>query len=391
MSTPSVNNLAQRLERLKVDHLKTDGDASSETDSNPSDDSHSNDGSTGNSSLEKGELPCPQSPISKGGEYEVSWELVQILTHERSFFLDYDGRDQELGMYCWAMVHNFESQIWRVNVIHDRFRFQLHDRVLHSSFTNDTAFITGYQLVLPSQRTNRVLFKLPAFTRITLYDDIMAAYQRLQGTNDIHYTTLMRYNVSFPSPPTTTPIIDANSMLLQSIPEHDPFSMQSDPRMNQGHPASGLVVTEGAQFIPGQYHHDQAPVTFGSTTPVGGGNMASNEVEMLMDVGDTTPTTDEVRNFTTTFRRDGPGKGAQVIVCLHCLPGSDRRRITSDLRPWNLTRHLLIDFGIKDFQCDECSPPRDFTFKDQLERHVAKRHCIRPKSGDGAACPSGSQ
>ncbi|CUA74637.1 hypothetical protein RSOLAG22IIIB_05645 [Rhizoctonia solani] len=327
------------------------------------------------------------------GAFDISWELAQILTHQRSFFLHYNEHDRNFEMYCWATVHDLESQLWRVNV-HEKFRFQLLNRVLHSSFIDGTAHIIGYRLVLPGQNTNRGLYRLPKCTPATLCDDIVASYQQLQIINGIHYATLIGHSIPFLNPPTVAPIINTNSMLLQSVSDHNFFPMQPGPRVNQGHLAPVLAGIGAAQFMSGQ--HDQVPAVPcpaipGPATSVEAGKMTFNEVKMQMDVGDTIPTTDEIKAFTTAFRKDGPGKGAGVIICLHCPPGSERRRITTDLRPWNLTRHLLIDFDIKDFHCNKCDPPRRFTLKKQLENHLARHHRTGSNSGDQAAHPSSSQ
>ncbi|KDN40939.1 hypothetical protein RSAG8_07807, partial [Rhizoctonia solani AG-8 WAC10335] len=379
--TPNVDTLTEHLGQLEVEDRKADG-AISESGSDPSDDSQSNSDSNGNTAPDRRELLRPQSPISKGGPSEIDWELAQILLHQRSFFLNYNGHNRNFEMYCWGIAFvptptgdvNVESQFWHVNATHEGFRFQLRYRMSHSNFTNDTASVMGYHLVLPSQSGNRALYKFPEFTLVSLHDDIMVLYRQLRTINGINYTTPTRHNISLL--PTAAPVVNPNSgihpaLLIQPSVEHGRFSMQPEPNSNQGHLSSGLVGDEVAS-IPEQYY--QAPITPGPSTLTEVGSMVYNEVEMRMDLENTTPTKDNIYAFATTFRKEGPGKGAHVIICLHCPPGSERRRITTDLRPWNLTRHMLIDFGIKDFHCNECNPPHDFTFKDQLERHVAKCH-----------------
>ncbi|EUC55600.1 tyrosine kinase domain protein [Rhizoctonia solani AG-3 Rhs1AP] len=169
---------------------------------------------------------------------------------------------------------------------------------------------------------------------------------------------------------TTHPYYDKLALLVQERPEHRGSDMQAGPDPKHNYSPGYLDETEAVTSISQEY---LVPVTPGPSklTEV---SDSSDEVEMWMDLGSTTPTIDEIKAFTTKFRREAPGKGAQVIICRHCPSDDERRRITTDLRPWNLTRHLLIDFGIKNFYCNECNPPRGFTFKDQRDRHVAKRH-----------------
>ncbi|CAE6480668.1 unnamed protein product [Rhizoctonia solani] len=380
---PSVNNLVKNMGQLQVDDIKTEGRAGSEPGSDPSDESQSNSGSTGNTSPDQRGRPRPRSPMSKGGTQEISWEAAQLLLHYRLFFWNYKV-NQSPQLYCWcisyapmAMGIEAESQLWHVSLSYSwiPIRFQLQERLSHSHFGEGQAVLMGHRLVLPSQSYDpRILYRHPENSLVFLHEDLVGAHQEFVTVNNLASTTQM-VEESISSPPTESPEVNPttgmNPAVVLSNWRNGQTPMRADPSLSQGYPTTGLVASRVEESSYNQGYSAVVPAPF---TPAGASNVVYNEVEMWMDVGNTTPTIDEIKAFTTKFRREAPGKGAQVVICLHCPSDDERRRITTDLRPWNLTRHLLIDFSIKNFHCKECNPLRGFTFKDQLERHVAKCH-----------------
>ncbi|CAE6409580.1 unnamed protein product [Rhizoctonia solani] len=382
----SIDTVTKRLGRLEVQDAKLDDDTESYSSFDSSDESQSDSDSIGATSPEYRELPRPCSPISKGGSFEIDWELAIIMLHQRSFFFYFNDGNQVFDMYCWGTAYvptptggvDPESQFWRVSAIPTGFRFQLSHRIPHSTFANGTAFAMGHQLVLSSQSTPRALYKFPELMLVTLCDDIMASYQELRAMNGLSFPLpMMEQNTSLT--PIVAPVTSSNPcinpmLLTQPSLQHGRTSPQLDYHHNQGFISSGSVGVEEASTVSEQRY--QVPATSEPSTPVEANNIVHEEVEMGMNVENTTPTEADVKAFATAFRKEGPGKGAQVIICLHCPLDSERRRITTNLRPSNLTRHLLIDFGIKSFRCNKCNPPRMFTFKDQLKKHVAVSHRV---------------
>ncbi|KAG8759048.1 hypothetical protein FRC11_002640, partial [Ceratobasidium sp. 423] len=272
--------------------------------------------------------------------------------YRAAFFLSYNEDTTSYEMYCWSMVYgptvaediNIESQFWHVTPNHAGFRFQLRHRIAHSRLTGGVAFAMGHRLDLSSQNLNlRALSKFPGFTPVALYDDILASYQALTTINDFNFNALtMEQTTSFLG--VTTPVVNPNpsvnpELLAQTNSVHGHFHIQPDPNMRQASSSTGVAgveVTTPNSGVPVQSL--ATPPTLTET-----GSVSSDEVDMKMHVGDITPTGAEVKAFTTNFRKNGPGKGARVVICLHCLPNSARRRITNP-RPWNLARHLMSHF-----------------------------------------------
>ncbi|KAG8697738.1 hypothetical protein FRC11_014888, partial [Ceratobasidium sp. 423] len=195
----------------------------------------------------------------------------------------------------------------------------------------------GHRLDLSSQNLNlRALSKFPGFTPVTLYDNILASYQAFLTINGMNLNTLTtEQTTSFLGvrAPEVIPNPGLNPELFaQPNSVHGYFPIQPDPSPSQASSSTGAVGAEATT------PHSGLPVQLPATppTPTETGSVSSDEVEMRMHVGDTTPTEAEVKAFTTYFRKNGPGKGARVVICLHCLPDSGWRRITN-LRPWNLT------------------------------------------------------
>ncbi|CAE6431703.1 unnamed protein product [Rhizoctonia solani] len=381
--TPNVNTLAQHLGRLEVEDVKTEGCTGSESDSDPSDESGSNRDSTENMSSDQRGRPRPRSPTSKGGAPEIDWVTAQLLLHYRLFFWNHKV-NQPPELYCWcisyvpiAMGIEAESQLWHVSLSSPwiPIRFQLQERLSHSHFREGQAFLMGHRLVLPSRSSDpRVLYRHPENSLVILHEDLPAYYHEFVTVNNLTSTSNMaEENIS--SHQTESPEVNPNpginpaSVMLSSW-RNDQTPVQVDPSSLQGYLATGLVGAEETQSISGYVQSSAAPTPF---TPAGAGHTVPNEVHMWMDVGNKTPTIDEIKAFTTSFRKGAPGKGAQVVICLHCPSDDERKRIT-DVRPWSLKRHLMIDFGIRDFHCNECDPPREFTFKDQLGRHTTSCH-----------------
>ncbi|EUC55611.1 hypothetical protein RSOL_125300, partial [Rhizoctonia solani AG-3 Rhs1AP] len=317
--------------------------------------------------------------MSKGGTNEINWEAAQLLLHHRLFFWKYSF-NQLPDLYCWCISYapmdiGAESQLWHVSLSFSLIpiRFQLQERLSHSHFRDGQAILMGHRLVLPSQSwDSRALYRHPENSPVFLHEDLGAACQEIVTINNLTTTPQMgEENISTPPNewPDGHPSPGMNpAVAISSSWRNYQAPVQVDPSSSQGYLSNGLVRAGETPYNSGDLRAAPIPLTPADTI-----NVAYNEVEMWMNVGSTTPTTEEVQAFTRNFRREAPGKGAQVVICRHCPSDDERRRLT-DLRPWNLTRHLLIDFGIKSFYCNECNPPRDFTFKDQRDKHVAKCH-----------------
>ncbi|KAH7327670.1 hypothetical protein B0J17DRAFT_680535 [Rhizoctonia solani] len=275
-----------------------------------------------------------------------------------------------------------ESQLWHVSLYPSGMpsRLYLQARLPHSSLHEGQAILMGYRLALDDRSLDlRNLYKYPEGTFVHLHKDTAAACQELVAINNLGFVDRMM-GLNTPLSPTEEAQVNPNPGInptLTMLPglENPQFPTQVSPGLNQEYLATGLDGTEG---IPSSsVHHSQVETTSGLPMPMDTSNLASDEVEMWMGIDNVNPTEAQVKAFTSDFRKNGAGKGARVVICLHCSP-DDERRVITDLRPWSLARHLVIDFGIKSFHCNECNPPRGFTFKDQLGRHASKCHHAGP-------------
>ncbi|KAG8760996.1 hypothetical protein FRC11_014557, partial [Ceratobasidium sp. 423] len=318
------SSLGEHFQASVIPRTFTPTETSVGTDIKDPDESKSNSDPTGNTSPDRKEIPRPRSPIAKGDPFEIDWELAAIILPHRSFFLSYNEDTFFYEMYCWSIVYgptvtedtNIESQFWHVTPNHAGFRFQLRHRIAHSRLTGGVAFAMGHRLDLSNQNLNlRALSKFPGFTPVTLYDDILASYQASIIINDTNFEQN-----------TSAPVANLNSGVN---PGHSHPPMHLDSNLSQGPSSAGVIKTEATTPSSSSA---QLPPTPRST---GAGSVAPDDVGMWMDVDDTIPTEAQVKLFTANFRKNGPGKGAHVVVCLHCPPNSDRRRIT-DPRPWYL-------------------------------------------------------
>ncbi|CAE7110407.1 unnamed protein product, partial [Rhizoctonia solani] len=353
----SINNITESLGGIKLEDIKTEGCSGGDSDSDPSEESQSNSDSTGNTSLGQGLQLRPRSPASKGDLPEMTWEAAQLLLHHRLFFWNCEVNDFPI-LYCWgisyvpiAMGIQAESQLWYVSLSNSWIpaRLQLHERRFHRDFKDGQADLMGHLLVLPDRSSDpRFLFRNPETPPLWLHKDIASARCEFQFmSNQISTSHMVEGNISSYRPvesPEANPNLGRNPMFIAPSNRSSHWApAQGDPSLNQEYWATGVVGAEGAFFSSG---YSQLPGATVLLAPADASNMVSNEVPMKMELGSTPPTIDEITNFTTNFRKEAPGKGAQVVICLHCPPNDERRRIT-DVRPWNLRRHLMIDFVIK--------------------------------------------
>ncbi|CAE6389158.1 unnamed protein product [Rhizoctonia solani] len=332
-----IDALVENLEDLKVDNAPTKKEQNDESDSSCSSSGgpQLSRGSTRHTSPDAIGLLRSRSPTSNSRSLEISWEAAQVLLHNCVYFWHYEGPLRQL--YCWciqyapmAMGIEAESQMWRMASNYSPARptglphFQLTHRLPHSGFTGGFGSVANYRLMLPSHNVLRGLSRLPEDVPVLLHEDVESAYEE----PDLSFMHLTReqdiYGFSVQGP--------TNHGLVMA-PILPPGLI--DNRFNR-HPSRGQELSSSRTFefqgLP--VNPQQAPATAESSP---------DEVEMWMDVGDTTPTDEQVKDFTNTFRRNGPGKGASVIICLHC-PSDSEKRIMPDLRPWHLKRHLMSHF-----------------------------------------------
>ncbi|CAE6403936.1 unnamed protein product [Rhizoctonia solani] len=370
-SIPNVNSLLKNMGQLEVRGSRAGESDGSDVDYESSDESHDSD-STRETFAGPRQLLRARSPISKGGTYEITWEVADMMLYHHWYFLAYD-QSNSLAMYCWAMRYTpsaeVESQIWHVNLDnYTGFCFRLCYGVRHSPRESET-FLMGHVLVLASHDSGRrALYRLPEFTKAEVYNNINNAYGALLVAVGRAYgspTTNQNFSV-LPAPVSTV-----NPADLHFNPTH-PYQVPTEadyPSSNQENVASGMVVALGQD----ESHQAQAiPPTPVASDPV------LDMVEMKMDVDDNVPTKEEIEAFVRDFRSQN--QNANVAICMHCQPGKNNQ--LKDLRPTSLARHLKADFGVKTYYCDKCEPRRRFTTKDQLEKHTTNRHEPKPDRSD---------
>ncbi|ELU37240.1 hypothetical protein AG1IA_08729 [Rhizoctonia solani AG-1 IA] len=240
-----------------------------------------------------------------------------------------------------------ESQIWHVVLTNtglpSDFQLDHNCRLPHSNFVGNIGIVGNYRMTLPNRSCPRALSKLSDGSPVSLYEDIHHARQEEYSMGLIPLPT-EQHMYSFPIQglavnmglgshiPLALPPLLPPGLINDNIASRFP----QEPSSNQEVLASVMFT----DFQPSSRQSPQAPPASVLATEVETGIVSPVIVGMLMEVGDTPPSEEQVAEFTRSFRKDGVGKGATMIICLHCPQGSGKS-FMPDLRPWHLKVRYL--------------------------------------------------